>query len=167
MFLRVDPKHAGANALGILVPQGSQTLVIARPRPLEWDLLPARWDGESGHPPQFCIFSRDEAANVARRLVKALEAAVQSRINPLESFGDLQGGRVQISLRAGEFVWILCKRFQGRAYQPILVPSPDEATCIAEQIAPYVWPAADRTQEYYFNTQNFSDAAQTKNSAQN
>ncbi len=156
MFSRVDPQHAGPRALGILVPQGMKTLVIVRPRALEWDLLPARWDGESNHPPQFCVFTRDEAASVARRLVKLLEAAVERGVNPLESFGDAQRERWQIWLRTEEFVWIVCKRAQGQTYQPTIFASQEEMTREAETLAAFIWPAADVKQEYYFNTQKLS-----------
>jgi hypothetical protein len=156
MFTRVDPQHAGPSALGILVPQGMKTLVIVRPRALEWDLLPARWDGESNHPPQFCLFTRDEAASVARRLVTSLEAAVEHGVNPLESFGDAQRERWQIWLRTKEFVWIACKRAHGRAYQPMIFASQEEMTRAAETLAAFIFPAADLKQEYYFNTQKFS-----------
>src|SRR3954469_15525384 len=105
-FSRVDPKQAGAAALGILVPQGVKTLVIVRPRSLAWDLLPARWDGDSDHAPQFCVFTRDEASGAARRLLQALEAAVAKGANPVQTFGDAHGGRLQVWLRTEEFVWI-------------------------------------------------------------
>jgi hypothetical protein len=156
LFHRVEPQHAGPSALGILVPPGTKTLVIVRPRALEWDLLPARWDGDGSHPPEFCLFTRDEAANVARRVVKSLEAAVERGVSPLESFGDMQGGRLQIWLRTDELVWIVCKRVQGQTYLPLTFATPEEATHIADQLAPYVWPAAEGKQEYYFNTQKFS-----------
>lgn len=156
MFARIDAKNAGSQSLGILVPQGAKTLVIVRPRSLAWDLLPARWDGDSGKPPQFCVFSRDEAAAVARRLVTFLESAAKAGACPLESFGDAQAGRVQIWLRTDEFVWIVCKRAPGEAYQPMLFTSFDELSYAEEMIATYVWPAPGWTQEYYFNTQHFS-----------
>jgi hypothetical protein len=156
MFTRVDPRHAGPSALGILVPQGMKTLVIVRPRALEWDLVPARWDGDSSHAPKFCLFTRDEAANAARRIIKSLEAAVEQGVNPLESFGDAQGERWQIWLRTQEFVWIVCKRAHGRAYQPMIFASQEEMTHAAETLAAIIWPAADVKQEYYFNTQKFS-----------
>ena len=156
MFTRVEPQHAGPNALGILVPPGTKTLVIVRPRALERDLLPARWDGDAAHPPQFCRFSRDEAANVARRFVKELEAAVTQGVNPVESFGDAQRQRLQIWLRTDEFVWIMCKRTQGQLVEPIVLASPEEAAQEADRLAGLLWPASDVNQEYYFNTQNFS-----------
>jgi len=156
MFTRIDPRHAGPNALGILVPQGAKTLVIVRPRALEWDLVPARWDGESSHPPQWCVFTRDEAASVARRLVKSLEAAVEQRVNPLESFGDARRERSQIWLRTEEFVWIVCKRAQGQAYQPMTFTTQEELARQAQTLASFLWPEAGVAQEYYFNTQNVS-----------
>ena len=156
MFTRIDPKHAGPNALGILVPHGAKTLVILRPRALAWDLLPARWDGDSERAPQFCVFTRDEAAQVARRLIEVLEAAVASGVNPMESFGEEQGESLQIWLRTEEFVWIVCRRAQGEAYQPMIFATHQDAAAAAERIAAHVWPAADARQEYYFNTQNFT-----------
>jgi hypothetical protein len=156
MFIRVEPQHAGPNALGILVPPGTKTLVIVRPRALERDLLPARWDGDAAHPPLFCRFTRDEAASVARRFVKAIEAAVTGGINPLESFGDAQRQCLQIWLRTDEFVWIVCKRTQGQVVQPIVLATPEEAAEEAVRLAVILWPASDVNQEYYFNTQNFS-----------
>jgi hypothetical protein len=156
MFTRVEPQQAGLNALGILVPHGAKTLVIVRPRALTWDLLPASWDGDSDHPPTFCVFTRDEAASVARRLVKSLETAVKQRINPVQTFGDARSECLQIWLRTDEFVWIVCRRAPGLAYQPIIFASQEEATHAAERLIPLVWPADEQMQEYYFNTQNFS-----------
>jgi len=156
MFVRVEPQHAGPNALGVLIPHGAKTLVIVRPRALPWDLLPARWDGDRAQPPQFCVFTRDEAAIIARRFIKALEAAVAQNVNPLESFGDAQQQTCGIWLRADEFVWIVCRRAQGETYQPMTFASTDEATSAGEKLAAVVLPAADVTQEYYFNTQKFT-----------
>src|SRR5580765_5247185 len=99
MLHRVEPRHAGPNALGILVPQGTKTLVNVRPRSLEWDLLPARWDGDSGHAAEFCAFGRDEAAAVARRLARSLESALASGVNPLQTSSDSAQTSFQIWLR--------------------------------------------------------------------
>jgi hypothetical protein len=155
MLVRVDPQHAGPNALGILVPHGAKTPVIVRPRALTWDLLPAHWDGDSGHPPHFCVFTRDEAAAVARRLITALATAIEQGVNPVQTFGDANGACLQIWLRTDEFVWIVCRRAPGLAYQPLVFATQEDATHEAEKLATIVWPAADVKQEYYFNTQNF------------
>ncbi len=156
-FARVDQRHAGPSSLGILVPHGARTLVIVRPRALAWDLLPARWDGESGHAPEFCHFTRDEAAAAARKLVRDLENAVSQGNNPVQSFGDQAEKCMQIWVRTEELVWIVCRRAPGQAYQPMIFASRGEVESEAEKIAAVVWPAPASRQEYYFNTQNFAD----------
>lgn len=155
-FLRVDVRAAGAAALGILVPPGTRTLVVLRPRTLPWDLVPARWDGDAARPPSVCLFGRDEAAGVARRVQRALEHAVAGGVNPLQTIGDAQGRHFQVWLRTEEFVWLVCRRAPGQAYRPALFASLEEARAEAERLSPVLWPAAGAGQEYYFNTQNFS-----------
>jgi len=156
MFVRIDPKQAGPNALGILVPHGARTLVILRPRALAWDLLPARWNGDVGHAPDFCVFGRDEAAAAARRLLTSLDNAVVHGINPVQTCGDHRGERFQVWLKTDEFVWIACRRTPGSAYQPMIFATREEAVHEAEKIAAVAWPAVETRQEVYFNTQNFS-----------
>jgi hypothetical protein len=154
-FRRVESRQAGPTALGILVPPGSRTLVILRPRSLSWDLLPARWNGEGDSPPVFCTFTRDEAAAVARRLQQALAHAVEAGSNPVETSGDAHGV-CQVWIRTGELVWIVCRRAPGTAYEPAVFSERDEARRLAEQLTPICWPAPDAVQEYYFNTQHFA-----------
>ena len=156
MFVRVDQKQASPNAIGILIPHGVKTLVIVRPRSLTWDLLPARWDQDTNHAPQFSLFTRDEAASVARGLVKSLEAAVTQGSNPVQTFGAAQGERRQIWVRTELFVWIACRRAPGEAYQPMLFASSEDAIREGEKLAEVIWPAIDKRQEYYFNTQNLA-----------
>jgi hypothetical protein len=150
VFQRVEPQQAGPSALGILIPQGAKTLVIVRPRALQWDLLPARWDGAMGHAPEFSLFSRDEAADVARRFVKSIEKGV----GPLESFGNAEQSCMQLWLRADEHVWIVCKRVQGEPYRPSTFASTKAAATAADAIEAILRPGADAVQQYYFNTQN-------------
>ncbi len=158
-FRRVEPHQTGATALGILVPPGSRTMVILRPRGLPWDLLPARWDGHVDRAPSFCTFGRDEAARVARRLQRALEQAVEAGANPVQTVGDGRGQSFQVWVRADEFIWVLCARNPGRAYRPVVCADADEARRHAEQLVPILWPAPDAGQEYYFNTQHFAAQA--------
>ena len=155
-FTRIEPRHAGPTALGILVPPGAKTLVIVRPRALEWDLLPAHWDGDHAHAPRLCTFTRDEAATLARQLVQDLETAVATRVNPLGTFGNAIGTCVQIWLRTTNLVWIVCRRQPGEGYEPMIFTSQEEATQAAERLSPVVWPAEQEEQTYYFNTQGFS-----------
>ena len=100
-FRRVDAQRAGPTALGILVPPGGKTLVILRPRGLEWDLLPARWGEDARVAPVFCQFERDEAALVARRLHQCLEGLVLVGTNPVETFGNPLGQHFQVWGAAG------------------------------------------------------------------
>ena len=153
-FRRVDAQRAGPSALGILVPPGRKTVVILRPRGLEWDLLPARWAGDAALPPEFCDFGRDEAAGVARRFQQALEATLRVGTNPVETIGDPAGHDFQVWVRAGDYVWILCRRTPGQPYLPLIFASHEEAQSAGRRIEPFFHPGAD--QEYYFNTQNFS-----------
>jgi hypothetical protein len=155
-FRRVELRHAGPTALGILVPQGARTLVIVRPRGLKCDLLPARWDGCATSPPAFCTFDRDEAAGVARRLQQALGESVDAGVNPVQTLGDARGDSFQVWLRTAEFVWIVCHRAPCQAYRPALFANHEEARQLAEQLTPICWPALDAGQEYYFNTQHFA-----------
>jgi hypothetical protein len=152
MFQRIDAKHAGPDTLGILIPPGLRTLVVLRPRALDWDLLPARWDGNHANAPAFCTFSRDEAAKIARQLMEELESAPD---NPLGTFGNADGTCVQIWLQTKDFVWVVCRRAPGRGYEPMIFSSQELAVADAEKLAAVFWPPADRIQTYYFNTQGF------------
>lgn len=153
-FRRVEPQHAGANALGILVPPGEKTLVIMRPRGLSWDLLPARWDGAADRPPLFCSFGRDEAAGVARKLMSDLEAQL-GRFSPVQTVSDAAETRFQVWVQTAAFVWIVCARTPGKAYAPLVFNTQAEAAVAGNAIERVVWPASDVEQEYYFNTQRF------------
>src|SRR5581483_4973917 len=130
---------AGAQALGILVPPGRQTLVVLRPRSLPWDLLPARWDGDGSRPPALCAFGRDEAAGVARRLQQALERGAAGGVNPVRTVGDAGGEHFQVWLHTEEYVWLLCRRAPGQAYRPAVFASHAEALGEAERLTPIVW----------------------------
>ena len=155
-FRRVDASRAGPTALGILVPVGTRTLVILRPRGLEWDLLPARWNGDPSCPPEICGVTRDEAAQVARRLAESLEKAAETRDDPLQMASDAAGRQFQIWLRAVDLVWVPCARQAGQAYSPLIFATQAEATAAGEALTPYVYPSRDADREYYFNTQKFA-----------
>lgn len=157
-FQQVDARRAGANALGILIPPGGQTVVILRPRGLDWDLLPARWEGEPSAAPIFSQFDRDEAERVARRLQRTLEQAVAQASNPVETFGDSLARKFQVWVHTTEFVWIVCRRMPGRPYEPLIFPTRGEAESAGCRLQPFFFPAADAKQEFYFNTQNFTRA---------
>ncbi len=153
-FLRVEDHRAGPTALGILVPPGARTLVIVRPRGLEWDLLPLRPGGD-GEPAAFCDFGRDEAAGVARRVQRALEQGVAGGVNPLQAVPHPGGDGYRVVARAGEWTWAVCRRVPGQPYQLTVFTTLEGASEVVACLARVLWPPADAGQEYYFNTQHF------------
>jgi hypothetical protein len=155
-YRRVDAQRAGTAALGILVPHGARTVVILRPRGLEWDLLPAHWTGAACAAPVFCQFEREEAALIARRVAQALEETARAARDPVETFGNPLGQEFQVWVRAGEYVWIVCRRVPGQAYAPVVFASSEEAENAGRCLAPFFHPGPEAAQEYYFNTQNFT-----------
>lgn len=155
-FQRVDARFAGPRALGILVPPGPVALVILRPRALEWDLLPLRPGMEQVQPAVFCTFERDEAARMARRAQQALERAVGKLPGPVEVVATAPGAGYGVCARLENYLWLLCTRQTGKPYQPCLFASVEDAENAAAGLLPYLWPAAEACQEYYFNTQAFS-----------
>jgi hypothetical protein len=151
---RVDVRHAGADALGILVPPGARTVVIVRPRTIEWDLLPVQWTGDPALAPTFCTFGRDEAAAVARRLGRFLEECDGQGRHVVETLG--KADAYQIWLRAEELFWLVCARSLGGAYRPVLFADLETARTAAARLDSLLHPGPERRQQYYFNTQNFS-----------
>jgi hypothetical protein len=151
-FRRVEDRRAGPAALGILIPPGLRTVVILRPRPLRWDLLPLR---PAGQGEGFCAFDRDEAAGVARRLQRALEEAAHGGNNPVVAAADASG-RFLVSCQSCGLRWVACLRTPGRPYSPAVFSTWSEATEAAAAIAGFLRPATGAQQELYFNTQNFS-----------
>src|SRR5687767_659835 len=115
-FRRVEDARAGAKAVGILVPPGVRTFVIVRPRGVKWDLLPTIADAET---PSFCHFEREEAAGIARNVLRSLQ-------NLAETKESLRAGVRQVTsgfhawLRLLSFDWLLCPRNPGAAYQPLV-----------------------------------------------
>jgi hypothetical protein len=155
-FQRVDARAAGPQALGILVPPGPRTFVILRPRALEWDLLPLQPGLEQAQPPVFCALARAEAASVARRVQQALEHDADSLSTPIEVVATTPDAGYKICARVETYRWIVCLRVSGQPYRPCLFASMEEAATAAAQLVPFLWPAPERQQEYYFNTQAFS-----------
>ena len=158
-FRRVDDHRAGPKALGILVPPGQRTVVILRPRALDWDLLPIRYDRgvESG----FCNFDREEAAGVARRLQQVLERS-RAGEQEVQVVNNPAGDGFLIWVPLLDLFWMLCPRVPGRPYEPCVFASGAEAETAVKRLSLVLWPPANTDQEYYFNTQNFSREGRLK-----
>jgi hypothetical protein len=155
-FRRVEDRHAGPTALGILVPPGLRTFVILRPRALDWDLLPLRPDDGAGASAVFCEFGRDEAAGVARRVQRALEQAAAAADRPVQAVAHPDGVGYWVVVRAGEYCWVACRRVPGQPYRANRFATPEGAGEVAARLAGVLCPEPDAGQEYYFNTQHFS-----------
>jgi hypothetical protein len=155
-FRRVEDRHAGPTALGILVPPGLRTFVILRPRALEWDLLPLRPEDDNRASAAFCEFGRDEAAGVARRVQRALEQAAAAAERPVQAVAHPDGVGYWVVARAGEFCWVACRRVPGQPYRANLFATLEGAGDVAARLACVLCPEPDAGQEYYFNTQNFT-----------
>jgi hypothetical protein len=155
-FRRVEDCRAGPAALGILVPPGLRTFVILRPRALEWDLLPLRPGASSGVDVGFCEFGRDEAAGVARRVLRALEQGAGAATKPVEAVALSDGAGYWVVARASEFCWVACRRVPGQPYRASLFATLEGAGEAAARLACVLCPGPDAGQEYYFNTQHYA-----------
>ena len=151
-FRRVEDARAGATAVGILVPPGVRTFVIVRPRGVKWDLLPTLADAES---PSFCHFERDEAAGVARKVLRSLQSLAEANERLQAGVRQVSNG-LHVWMRLLGFDWLLCPRTPGAAYQPLLFAESEIAQDALSAVLPFLQPAQDGEQEYYFNTQNFA-----------
>jgi hypothetical protein len=155
LFRQVEDQHAAANALGILVPPGRRTLVILRPRALEWDLLALRPDTSEAAAPAFQELSQDLAVSLARQVHRALEEAARQGTGSVEAAANPAGGH-QVRTRLARLTWVVCRRLPGQPYQPMIFTNPDDADACGRRIASILFPTADDEQELYFNTRNFS-----------
>jgi hypothetical protein len=153
-FRHVAGDRAGPNALGILVPPGRRTLVIVRPRALDWDLLPV--DPHAQAELKFWELSGQFAPKLAREVVQALEAGAIQRGSRVEAIAAPDGAGYQVRAGIGDFVLLVCARVPGQAYRPLTFPTVAEACAAAERIGDVLCPAPHAEQEVYFNTQHFA-----------
>jgi hypothetical protein len=152
-FRRVEGARAGPAALGILVPPGRRTVVIVRPRGLDWDLLPLRADETPGTP--FHEVGVAEAADLGRELRRVFEEGGDNpiRVEPLPA-----AGAVGYEIRAaiGSRSWVACPRTPGVPYRPAVFATLDEALAAAAALTAVLCPGEGVTQELYFNTHHFT-----------
>lgn len=151
-FRRVEGQEAGPTALGILVPPGRRTLVIVRPRALEWDLLPLDPLRLSDGSPFWEVGSA-QAADLARRVAEALEGGAR-----VEAIAAASGDGYEVRAGLGTFVLVACRREPGKPYRPHLFATAAEAVQAAEALTAFVCPADGVEQEIYFNARHFARA---------
>ncbi|MGF1579268.1 MAG: hypothetical protein ACFCD0_07875 [Gemmataceae bacterium] len=152
VFQRVDHKQAGPYALGILIPPGQRTILIIRPKSLQYDFLAIKPADVNADVPTFCNFDRDEAAELARKVKTSLEAASEDVVTVHDNpWGD--GYVAWVS--CAELLWIPCHRRPGQAYQGALFLSEDEAKEVSMIMRRCFCPSDDEIGQIYFNTQHF------------
>lgn len=150
-FCRVPGDQAGPEALGILVPPGRRTLVILRPRSLDWDLLPLRPGANATTRNPFWETDLAHANTVAEKLAHALEqgdvAAVPAQAVEAEYF---------VGVEVGALPFLACLRQPGQPYQPLAFSSQEVADAAGQRLAEILNPEADAERELYLNTRNFA-----------
>src|SRR5262249_46581990 len=155
-FRRVDGARAGPNALGILVAPGARTLVILRPRALEFDLLPIRASLRNGLGSGFLDLTRAEAAAMAQELGRVLEAWAAGGAGILAPIPATGGDGYWVQAEVGPFTLLACRRMPGKPYEAYVFTTLIEARTTASALHQVLCPAADAQQELYFNTQSFA-----------
>ena len=154
-FRRVEGNRAGPTALGILMPTGLRTLVILRPRALNWDLVPIRPDNNDGPRAVFWEVSRQEGARLAEELFAGLQEWAGGGLGRVEPVPAPGGVGYHVRVGVGRFVLVACDRVPGRPYQPMVLDNVSKALVACEQIAAILCPRQNVSQELYFNTDQF------------
>ena len=145
----VPDERAGSAALGILVPPGTPTILIVRPRSLSWDLLLVQ--GMAGT--AFRQMDRIEALSAARSFFEALQKWSHGGPGHVGAVASAGGHLVWVDVE--EFCLVACERLPGRPYRPTVFAKEEEAQRAAARVAAILHPAPDSTQEVYFNTRHF------------
>jgi hypothetical protein len=154
-FQHVEASQASRSALGILMPPGPRTLVILRPRSLDWDLVIVRPDGEPNPRTLFWEITRDEGAELVTELRGNLEEWAHGGLGRVEPVPAPGGVGYHVRVGVGRFVLLTCGRVPGVPYKPAVFDSVSQALTAAERIAAVLCPAPNSRQEIYFNTDNF------------
>jgi len=154
-FRQVEASEAGPDALGILLPPGRRTLVLLRPRSMDWDLVPIRPDGDEGPQTLFWEVDRDEGTRLVEELHRGLEDWCFGGLGRVEPVSAPGGKGYQVRAGIGRFVLIACDRIPGAPYKPAVFDTVSAALAAAEHITVVLSPGPGAIQEIYFNTDNF------------
>jgi hypothetical protein len=146
-FRNVNAGRAGHRAIGILVPPGSRTLVIVRPRSLSLDLVMVR-----RNPPGFKEESRQAAGLAAQNLAKALAEGEAGQVVVVPASSS-EGYWVEALVDSSPL--IACPRRPGQPYVPLVYASPEEAERAADELRSILFPAHDANMELYTNLSQF------------
>jgi hypothetical protein len=153
-FRCVEAAAAGPAALGILVPPGRRSLVLLRPRGLDYDLLPVR---PGGAEPAFHEVLYDMASSLSLDLYRALEAGGRVEVVALTD-----GSGYRVAAEVGSVTFLACPREPGRAYRPAQFAAREDADALADRLAAVLCPPPGTGHEVYFNTRNFSRSPEVR-----
>ena len=145
----VSDETAGHAAVGILVPPGTRTILIVRPRSLAWDLVLV----QSAANPAFREMNQAEGRETARALFEAL----------LQWTAGGPGHAAPAVAEAGSLVWIdvgdfslvACERRPNQPYRPMVFVREEDARQAAGSLAGILNPPPGADQEVYFNIRHF------------
>ncbi|GIW81123.1 MAG: hypothetical protein KatS3mg105_2930 [Gemmatales bacterium] len=147
---QVEGSKASERALGILIPPGQRTIVLLRPRALEYDLLPVNQD--NSHGTFFWEIPQGRASAIADEMVQALTEHLQDvRIVPIAD-----GDGYQLRMSLGHFVFVVCPRIAGQPYRPLALPTVAEAEKVSNRIRDALVPPSGADLEWYLNSRHFS-----------
>jgi hypothetical protein len=155
-FRCLDGSDAGPEAVGILVPPSRRTLVLLRPRAVEYDLVPVRSPGGNGARSLFAEMDHAAASRASQELFRALEAWAGGGPGQVEPVPTSGGEGFVVEARVGTFALLACPRRPGQAYQPAVFPGIEEARDLAARLQGILCPPPGTTRELYFNTRSFS-----------
>jgi hypothetical protein len=151
-FRTVSAGRAGPSAVGILVPPGSRTLVVVRPRALPIDLVLVRRRSDDQPADGFFQADRQTAGMAAQELAQALAEQGAGRVEAMQASG-VEGFHVVATVNF--FVLVACGRQPGQPYRPMVYSSAEAAHPIVSQLRCFLSPPTDANQELYTNMSRF------------
>lgn len=149
-FRTVTGEKAGPDAVGILVPPGRRTVVVVRPRQLDFDLLLVRRGPEGDLLPGFHEAARGEASMLAQNLARMLDGRGEVEVVSAEA------GGFWVRAEVGAFPLLVCGRLPGQPYRPLTFSDEAAAGQAADAVRSTLCPGPDADRELYLNTENFS-----------
>jgi hypothetical protein len=148
---RVADDRAGPEAVGILLPPGKRTVLIVRPRVVEWDLVLV--EGVAGS--SFRELTREEAPRVADEFYRALERWCGGGPGTVQAVACTDRPGYQLWLDIEDYAMVACGRVPGQPYRPLVIGDEQAARIAAARIAAALRPPANGEREVYCNTRHF------------
>jgi hypothetical protein len=154
-FRTVNGRQAGPSALGILVPPGSRTVVVVRPRSLAVDLVMIRHDPDGAAADGFFEASRQAAGLEAQKLAHALMSCAASGTGRVEVLPAAESGTFHVRAELDAFLLVVCARIPGQPYRPLVYSRAEDAQSMADALSDALFPPPDANRELYTNMSQF------------